>query len=36
MKKMTKLVACATAFGVLAGGAFQGVNYATKSEAKRS
>ena len=29
MKKMIKLVACATAFGVLAGGAFQGVNYAT-------
>lgn len=29
MKKMIKLVACATAFGVLAGGAFHGVNYAT-------
>lgn len=29
MKKMIKLVACATAFGVLAGGTFQGVNYAT-------
>lgn len=29
MKKMIKLVACATAFGVLAGGDFQGVNYAT-------
>ena len=29
MKKMIKLVVCATAFGVLAGGAFQGVNYAT-------
>lgn len=29
MKKMIKLVACATAFGVLAGGVFQGVNYAT-------
>lgn len=29
MKKMIKLVACATAFGVLAGGAFQRVNYAT-------
>lgn len=29
MKKMVKLVACAAAFGVLAGGTFQGVNYAT-------